>query len=197
MTNEDKRLLEALEKNKSLTEKQRLFCYHYISSLNASYAYEQAYKCKPSTARREGCRMLTKPNIQSALVELKELTQSFLPSANEILSIMGDIARADARDFVEFGTHEEIDAQTGEKRKRNHLYFRDLECVNSALIADIGLGKDGARVKMVDKMKALQFFIKYYELEQTTQVQTESDGFVKALEDISITVWHDESPPHE
>jgi PBSX family phage terminase large subunit len=56
-----------------LTEKQKRFCEEYLVDLNATQAYRRAgYSArKDDTARVEGSKLLTKPNIQKYLQELR------------------------------------------------------------------------------------------------------------------------------
>lgn len=57
-----------------LTEKQKRFCEEYLVNLNATQAYKRAgYSVKnEATARVESCRLLTKPNIQTYIADLRK-----------------------------------------------------------------------------------------------------------------------------
>ncbi|MDP4085797.1 MAG: terminase small subunit [Bacillota bacterium] len=46
-----------------MTDKQRFFAMYFVKYLNATKAYQKVYECSYLTARVEGHRHLTKPNI--------------------------------------------------------------------------------------------------------------------------------------
>lgn len=66
--------MSKMRENMKLTEKQKRFCEEYLIDLNATQAYRRAgYAAKSDdTARVEGCKLLTKPNIQQYLQELRD-----------------------------------------------------------------------------------------------------------------------------
>ena len=87
-----------------------------------------------------------------------------------------DIAFSDVTDFVEFG-QEDVpvmavygpvqvkDEETGEKKtltKRvNVVRFKDSSEVDGTLIAEVKQGKDGASIKLPDRMKALEWLAEH------------------------------------
>lgn len=52
------------EDDYNLTDKQQLFCLHYIEDFNATKAYQKAYDSNYATARRCGSRLLTNVDIK-------------------------------------------------------------------------------------------------------------------------------------
>ena len=56
----------------ALTEKQKLFCEHYLIDFNATAAYLLTYGGTKNTCRVEGSKQLTKPVIQAYLRNKKD-----------------------------------------------------------------------------------------------------------------------------
>lgn len=82
-----------------LTTKQRLFVESYLRNPNATEAARKAgYKGKDSTLAQVGAENLRKPYIAALLAERVE---EAVMSANDVLSELTDIAKADWREFVE------------------------------------------------------------------------------------------------
>ena len=100
----------------------------------------------------------------------------------------------------------------------NAVRFRESTDVDGTLIAEVKQGKDGASIKLLDKMKALEWLTKYFEInpeskykkeydqhkleiellklerdnpEQTQDV--ENDNFLETLRESAKAVWADES----
>lgn len=186
-------LIESVKENEELTENQKLFCFHYVQNYNGTQSYLKVYECDYETAKRNASRLLTFTHIKEEIARLKEIAieMNYIPSAEETLAIYGSIARADMREFVNFGTREEIDLETGDKRKRNYLHFKEMEEVDGRAITDITLGKDGAKIKTGDKMQALKFLAKFHGLDEPKATSIENDGFIEALGDMTESVWEE------
>src|SRR5215216_4591380 len=79
-----------------LTDKQALFVRYYLEDMNATRAAKKAgYSAR--TARSIGSENLTKPDIRAAIE--KELERRVM-SRSEVLTRLGDQARADMRDLI-------------------------------------------------------------------------------------------------
>jgi len=137
-----------------------------------------------------------------------------------------DIAFADVTDYVSFG-RENIQVmgafgpvmvenkETGKKevleKEVNTVKFKQSEDVDGTLIMEVKQGKDGASIKLVDKMKALQWLADHMDIatveqkakiEQiraktaimsgTSEEETEDDGFIEALKGEVADVWEEE-----
>ena len=137
-----------------------------------------------------------------------------------------DIAFADVTDYVSFG-RENIQVigafgpvmvenkETGEKevleKEVNTVKFKQSEDVDGTLITEVKQGKDGVSIKLVDKMKALQWLADHMDIataeqkakiEQiraktaimsgTSEEETEDDGFIEALKGEVADVWEEE-----
>lgn len=88
--------------NTDMTDKQQLFCIHYIRCFNATKAYQKAYGCDYATALVNGSRLLGNTRIKEEILRLKQarLNREFLSEADVFQKYM-DIAFADMNDFVE------------------------------------------------------------------------------------------------
>ena len=163
--------------NAELTDKQRLFCLYYVKCFNATKAYKKAYGCSYETAMTEGSKTLRNPKMKEEIIRLKQnrLNREMLDESDIFQKYM-DIAFSDVTDFVEFG-QEDVpvmavygpvqvkDEETGEKKtltKRvNVVRFKDSSEVDGTLIAEVKQGKDGASIKLPDRMKALEWLAEH------------------------------------
>lgn len=171
--------------NTGLTDKQRLFCLYYIRCFNATKAYQKAYGCSYEVAMTEGSNILRNPKIKNEIRRLKQnrLNREML-SEEDIFQKYMDIAFADITDYVEFGR--EIvpvmgpfgpvivkDEDTGEKlevkKEINVVRFKESIEVDGTLITEIKQGKDGASIKLADRMKALQWISDHMDLATAEQ----------------------------
>lgn len=168
---------EPVIESDELTEKQRLFCIHYIKCFNATKAYQKAYGCSYSVANVEGYRNLVKPSIKKEIDRQREARTSELGlSARDVLQKYIDIAFADITDFVRFGSREVTarDQFTGEPLLDeegepltdyvSYVDFIEHDEVDGTLLTEVKQGKDGVSVKLLDKMKALDMLSKYFDL---------------------------------
>lgn len=218
--------------NAELTDKQRLFCLHYIKCFNATKAYQKAYGCSCETAMVAGPRMLGNVRVRNEITNLKQnrYQREFLSEADIFQKYM-DIAFADITDFLDFGTEEVPvmtldgpvkikDPETGEEKTLtktvNTVYFKPSSEVDGSILAEVKQGKDGASIKLADRMKALEWLSKHMNIatdEQKARIeqihaQTEllkakaqtddieeaaDDGFLEALKDTAASDWEDGS----
>ena len=185
--------------NDNLTEKQRLFCIYFVRSFNATKAYQKAYGCSYENAMVEGSKFLRKPKIKKEIQRLKQerLTREFL-SEEDIFQKYMDIAFADITDFLEFGTEEVpvmamygpvqvTDPETGEKKALmktvNTVRFKKSAEVDGSILAEVKQGKDGASIKLSDRMKALQWLSDHMDIateEQRVRVEKMKADVAKA-----------------
>ena len=171
--------------NTDLTDKQRLFCCLYIKCFNATKAYQKAYGCSYETALTNGPALLGNARIKNEIQRLKQnrLNREML-SEEDIFQKYMDIAFADITDYVEFG-RETVpvmgpfgpivvkDEETGEKvevkKEINVVRFKESIEVDGTLISEIKQGKDGASIKLADRMKALQWISDHMDLATAEQ----------------------------
>ena len=83
-----------------------------------------------------------------------------------------DIAYADIADFVKFGKRKiEVKLKTGEWKKisANYVDLKDSTEVDGTIIAEVSEGKDGVKVKLADRMKAMQWLSDHMNLASAEQ----------------------------
>lgn len=172
--------IESVNENVNLTEKQRLFCMFYVRCFNATKAYQKAYQCDYFTAKAHGFELLRVVAIKTEIQRLKQsrLNRELLDESDIFQKYM-DIAFADVTDFVEFGQDEEYvigpygvveikDPETGEKKpltqKINTVRFKESKDVDGTLISEIKNGRNGASIKLADRMRALDWLADHMDL---------------------------------
>ena len=172
--------IESVNENVNLTEKQRLFCLYYVRCFNATKAYQKAYQCDYFTAKAHGFELLRVVAIKTEIQRLKQsrLNRELLDESDIFQKYM-DIAFADVTDFVEFGQDEEYvigpygvveikDSETGEKKpltqKINTVRFKESKDVDGTLISEIKNGRNGASIKLADRMRALDWLADHMDL---------------------------------
>lgn len=174
---------EAVEKvieNVDLTDKQRLFCLFYVRSFNATKAYQKAYQCDYLTARSHGYELLLNVVIKTEIQRLKQnRLNRELMDEHDIFQKYVDIAFADITDYLEFGTEEVPvmalygpvkvkDPDTGKEKELtktvNTVRFRPSVEVDGTILAEVKQGRDGASIKLADRMKALQWLSDHMDL---------------------------------
>lgn len=146
---------EVLE-NTELTEKQRLFCIFFIKCFNATKAYQKAYECDYKTAMVEGCKCLRKPKVKKVIDELQKerLSREFL-TKNDIFQKYMDIAFADIGDYLQFGP--------------KGVRLNDSADVDTSIIAEVSEGRNGVRLKLADRMKALEWLSEHMDMANSSQ----------------------------
>ena len=154
--------VQIVVKNADLTDKQKLFCIYYVRCFNATKAYQKAYHTDYATAMVGGSRLLGKDKIKREIMHLKQdrLNREFF-SEEDIFQKYMNIAYADITDFTEFGSKEiEIpNSEAGESKKVmvSYVNLKDSKEIDGTLVSEVSKGKDGVKVKLADRMKALQW----------------------------------------
>jgi phage terminase small subunit len=160
-----------------LTEKQKLFSEIYVQNFNATQAAIKAgYPVE--SARYIGYENLTKPHIRSYVEALKELKRAaLLLSEDDIVERYMRIAFADITDFLDFGrTTVPVMAMygpltvknpnTGEDvvvtKDVNDVRFKESWMVDGGIVSQVKMGKDGASIKLEDRMKALEWLSAHF-----------------------------------
>ena len=220
---EKKAVAEAVDQvisNPDLTDKQRLFCVLYVKCFNATKAAIKAGYSKDS-AMELGYQLLQKPSVRNEIARLKQnrLNREMLDESDIFQRYM-DIAFGDITDYVEFGREKEqvmgafgpvmvSDPETGEKiplmREVNTIRFKESSEVDGSLISEIKQGKNGASVKLMDRLKALDWLADHMGMatpEQKARIEAmrarigsgpeeeiEDDGFLEALKGTAAEDW--------
>lgn len=217
--------VEQVVSNEQLTDQQRLFCLYQSRMFNYTKAYMKAYPdCSYASAAVLGSRLMKNPAIREEIEQLKQnqMNREMLKQEDIFQKYM-DIAFADTTDYVSFG-REKIpvmgafgpvqveNPETGEKetltKEINVVRFRESEQVDGTLITEVKQGKDGASVKLADRMKALQWLSDHMDIAtekqkaeiavlrakaQTDDIEEiQDDGFLDALKGEVAEVWGEE-----
>lgn len=167
--------VEELLDNTELTEKQRLFCIYYIKCFNATKAYQKAYGCDYITANTNGSRLLVNASIKNEIEKLKrDKLNSVMLSEDDIFQRYIDIAFSDITDYLDFG-NEEVEGEFG-PYTRSYVSLKNSFEVDGTLISEVSQGKDGIKLKLQDKMKALQWLSDRMDLLPTnTRIRLENE----------------------
>ena len=202
--------VEQVIDNPNLTDKQRLFCLQYVRCFNATKAYQKAYGCSYMVANAEGYKLLVNPRVKEEIQRLKQnrLNREML-STEDIFQKYIDIAFADVTDYTDFG-NVEINTENGPMTV-SYVNIKDAGEVDGTLINEISKGKDGVKVKLPDREKALRWLSDHMDMgtaEQQEKVkllqaqrrkleddeteETEDDGFMDALKAEVDDVWQEE-----
>ena len=131
----------------------------------------------------EGSKSLRKPKIKKEIDRLTEECLNEQEVSSKLLNkrlfeMYMKIAFADIGDYLRFGQEEEkvwnmsddgsfkpvIDPETGEQkvRKYNVVNLNESIEVDTTIVSEVSEGKDGVKVKLLDKMKALEWLDKHY-----------------------------------
>lgn len=153
--------VESVMSNEDLTDKQRLFCLYYSKSFNATRSYMKAYGVDYLSACASGPRLLENVRVREEITRLKEQRYAkALLKPEDIFQKYLEIAYSDITDFTTFGQKEiEYVDKAGNEHTANVSYVDINESteVDGTLLTEVSQGKDGVKVKLADRMKALQW----------------------------------------
>lgn len=179
------KVIQELNDNDELTDKQKRFCLFYLRYFNATKAYQEAYECDYNSARNNGSRMLANDSIKKELDRLKKAQHS------ELYIDSLDIKRewlkqsfADITDFLEFKTHRDTvlekmgtDPETGEpmlvekERAYSQVLLKHSDDVDGTLIQEVKQGRDGISLKLYDKQKAMDKLMEFLQDERLLKLE--------------------------
>lgn len=199
---------EKAEKRPGLTEKQGLFCLFYVRYFNATKAYMKAYGVDAKTAGANGYKLLKKAEIKKEIETLKQnrINREMLSEADIFQKYM-DIAFSDITDYLVFGQKEVPvmgpfgpikveDPDTGEKipvtKIVNVVQFRESNEVDGTLISEVKQGRDGASIKLADRMKALNWLADHMDF-----ATPEQKAKVRKLEAETERIQRSNAPENE
>ncbi len=171
-----KRDIDSVMENDDLTEKQKMFCLYYVRCFNATKAYQKAYGVEYSTAESIGYRLLAKDGVKKEIDKLKRnrLNIEFLRKEDIVQKYM-DIAFSDITDYVEFGNDKYTDPETEEEKTYTFVNLKNSKNVDGTIISEVSKGKDGAKIKLNDRMKALEWLSNYFEMNPADNHKREYD----------------------
>lgn len=152
--------------NNRLTDQQRLFCLYQSRMFNYTKAYMKAYPgCSYASAAVLGSRLMKNQAIKEEIMQLKQnrLNRDMLKQEDIFQKYM-DIAFADITDYAEFGNETYQDPDTGKELKYSFVHLKDSDVVDGTLISEVSKGKDGTKIKLLDRMKAMQWLSDHMDL---------------------------------
>lgn len=140
-----------------LTDRQQLFCLYFVRCFNATRAYRKAYpEASAATARVNSSRLLQDERIQAEVQRLKQAKfNRAMLEEDDIFQMYLDIATADMNDFASV--------------KNGMVDLKDTKDADGMLIREISQGKAGVKVKLYDRMKALDWLADH--MDMATPVQ--------------------------
>jgi phage terminase small subunit len=140
-------------KKYNLSERQKLFCFFYVQSFNARLAAIKAgYSPKSHDAP---WRLMRSEPVLQAIGELKrEMVERAYLDAEDVLAMYAKIAFADILDFVSIRG----------SGKDAYLEVNSLDTLDGQLMEEISASPRGIKLKLCDRMKALEKLEKYYDL---------------------------------
>lgn len=183
--------VEQVLENEDLNDQQRLFCLYYTKSFNATRAYMKAYPdCTYESAMARSSKLMKDNAIREEIFRLKQAKMNkAMLEPEDIFQKYMEIAFSDITDYVSFGQEEvqvmsafgpieTTDPETGEKvllkKTVNTVRFRESDAVDGSLISEVSQGKDGAKIKLADRMKALSWLTDHMDMatpEQAARVE--------------------------
>lgn len=219
---ECKKIAEEIVETSELDEEHQLFCIYYLKYHNKVKAYQ---KVKPNTPYNSACVMASRWSKQPAVIEeinrlKKELYEDALLDPHDIVQKYIDIAFADLNDYLEYG-QEEVpviikNPITGEdevlKQTVNMVKFKESAFADGTILSEVKQGRNGASIKLADRMKALDWLSKHMNMAneeqrakidlikaQTRKITIDDeqeeiidDGFLEALNASAKDDWEDE-----
>lgn len=147
------------KENNNLTHRQEMFCKNFIETKNKRHSAMMAGYPK-KTAHIEANRLMKNPKIIQELDRLQEIEDNKIvyTKARDVLNKYIDIAFSDITDFVEFGT------KNINGINRSYVNLEDSNNVDGSIINEVSQGKDGTKIKLADRMKALEFLADYFKM---------------------------------
>jgi len=166
-----------------LTPKQKAFVEEYLIDLNATQAAIRAGYSK-KTARKIGQENLTKPDIQKAIqAAMDERSKRTEVTADRVIKELAKIAFADIRDFVMW---DENGVEILPSADVDGTVLAEVsETINIQTFPNGGeVEKRQKKVKLHDKMKALELLGKHLALFTEKHQISGNIGVVQIIDDI-------------
>jgi len=189
--------ISAISKSEELSERQRLFCIYWIKNKNATMAAIKA-GYSPESAHVQGSQLLKNPKIRAFIdAYISNVARSVMLETSEIVERYMKIAFSDMTDFVDFYqesvplivgnkiasiTDEETGKQNPIMKTVNAVRFKDAMSVDGGLICEISQGRDGAKLKLEDRQKALDWLSKFFLMNPLDKHRVEYDNQRLAME---------------
>lgn len=147
-----KALINEINENEELDEREKLFCLYYIECFNGKQAYIQAgFPVNTDGSARVGaCRLMKKPKIMAEIKRLQNLRKELLfADEGDIIERLQRIAFADITHVVNIS------------KNGREITLKLPEEIDGSLIESIGNDKFGVKVKMSNRMDAFKMLYDY------------------------------------
>lgn len=173
-----------------LNNKQKLFCYYYCNNFNATKAYQQAFNCSYNAANSNFPRLMAKDGIKQEIARLnKERFENIMLDESSVIQQYLDIAFANIKDFVDFGTDE---------YGNNYIKILDYEKLDGKVIQELNIDSNSVKIKLYDKFKALQWLSDRMDLlKKETEINIENDKAKLELQALKIELDMRKNMPEE
>lgn len=142
--------LEIADVEEELSAEHKQFCIFFVKSHNATKSYQKVYNCDYASAAVSASRLLKNAKIKTFIDALKneKLAAAYFSEGDLVQKYM-DIMYADITDFAKIS-------------EKNGIELR--EEFDGTLIQDIKMTKYGWSIKLPDKMKAMEWLDRYFEI---------------------------------
>ncbi len=163
--------------DKPLTPKQELFVQGLFSGLTQREAYKQAFNAENMSLRtidKRASELYLRGDIKGRLKELQAVIADRTAgiTVDWVAEQYAKIAGVNLKDFVEWGQRDipitdshgnplYDDYGNPRTRKGNYVDFINSNQVDGTMVSEVKLGKDGASIKVHDRMKALDALAKW------------------------------------
>lgn len=170
--NEVEQVVDELSESE-LTDKQKAFVLEFVRLSNATQAYINAYDSTYNVATVNGPRLLGNARIQKAIATLRKAKIHDLSiDTFDLIQDLAKEARADIGDFLNFGNYDVIETDMNNDVQldinnepivshRSWVQFKDQDKVDTSLIKNISMGKDGPKIELYDRDKARKQLLDY------------------------------------
>lgn len=166
-----------VENNTELNEERQLFCIYYLKYHNQVKAY---MKVKPNSKYDSASvlanRWMKEPAVKKEIDRLKkERFIEALLDPQDIVQKYIDIAFADLNDYLEYGREtvqvmgpfgpvmikNEDGSEVPLTKEINIVKFKDSAYCDGTILSEVRQGRDGASIKLSDRMKALDWLAEH------------------------------------
>jgi len=187
----NKTILKPIQRNKqTLTDKQQRFVEEYLLDLNATKAAIRAGYSKKS-ARQQGAENLSKPVIQAAIQQaMDERSLRTEIKADQVIEELARIGFSDITHYIKTGPKGKLIF-----RNLNELPGELMRCVAELSETQNKYG-DARRIKMYDKLRALEMLAKHLKLlggDEEVQAQRTQEELRQSLR---YLMEHGYKPPN-
>lgn len=161
-----KKIIEDVENNEELNDRERLFILAYLETHNAKISCLRAgYDVQERYARQLGYKILNRDRVKVEIERLKKMrNEAMFLSSEDVLEKYMQIAFADITDFIEL-------SGAGER-----VSIKSLDELEGGVIESIKNDKFGVSLKLSSRDKALAFLAKYFEMYPMDRHRKEYDA---------------------